>query len=109
MSGMLLIKKGISKIDFKIDKCEYKPGDIIRLECFIDNRECDKSIEAIKIKILKSINCLDSVKGRRIRRYNILYKQVHNSGVRKGVYEERTYELPLKNKLIMNNQIIPLD
>ncbi len=89
MSGMLLIKKGVSKIDLKIDKCEYKAGEIIKLQCIIDNRECDKSIEAIKIKLLKCINCIDPVKSRRIRRYNILYKQIHNSGIRKGVYEER--------------------
>ena len=79
------------------------------MRCFFDNRESERAIGDIKVKLMKCVKGIDPARGRRIRRYNILYRQEHQSGVPKGGYEERTFEIPLKVRKIVGNKIVKPD
>jgi hypothetical protein len=47
---MLVIDKGYSKISAKFEKDSYNVGEIAKVECFVDNTNCSKSIDYLKIK-----------------------------------------------------------
>jgi hypothetical protein len=64
MLGMLS-GKGKSNIVLKIDKAQYKPGEIIKLTCNIDNSESMKSISKIKVELLKCVDSIDPSTGKK--------------------------------------------
>ena len=61
----MLSGKGRSNIVLKIDKAQYKPGEIIKLICNIDNSESLKSISKIKVELFKCVNTIDPSSGKK--------------------------------------------
>ena len=105
LQGVFFTSKGLSRIEFKIDKCQYRPGDVIHLNALFDNRESDKPITSIKIKLMKCIKGLDPSRGRKIRRHNILYRKIITSTIQKGMLVETCFDIPLNPKKFINNQL----
>jgi hypothetical protein len=46
---MLILNSGTSKVQVNIEKDSYMPEEIIGMQAFVDNLNCDKDLKDIKV------------------------------------------------------------
>ena len=84
LQGTLFTNKGESKIEFKLDKSQYQPGETIHLTCDVDNSESEKNIWQIKFRFNKCVKGIDQNRGRRTKKQYLIYKHIHDKIIKKG-------------------------
>ncbi len=70
--GSLREDKGQTKVELKIDKQQYAPGESIKLTCNINNSDCEKSIKTTKVRLIRTISGIDIAKEKSIKKTDVL-------------------------------------
>jgi hypothetical protein len=105
LQGMLFSNKGESKIEVKLDKSQYHPGETVHITCDVDNSESEKSIWQIKFRFYKCVRGIDQNRGRRIKRQYLIFKHIHDKIIKKGESTRIEINMPLKIRKIVNNTV----
>lgn len=56
----LFFKNGSAKLDVTFDKDAYNPDETLHAVCKIDNSQCEKDINSVKITLRREIVCYAS-------------------------------------------------
>ena len=62
IKSLFLFKQGIAKASIQFEKDAYYPAEVARVKLFVDNKECEKDIERVKIKLVRLVTALSSNK-----------------------------------------------
>ncbi len=54
-----MFDEGIAYISAILDKDSYTVGDIVHVECFVNNTRCQKAIKCVKISLVRSLKGID--------------------------------------------------
>ena len=55
IKSFLIFKKGIAKASIKYERDTYYPTEDAKAQLIIDNSECEKDVERVKLKLVRQV------------------------------------------------------
>ena len=94
IKSFLIFKKGIAKASIKYERDTYYPTEDAKAQLIIDNSECEKDVERVKLKLVRQV--IGSLT--KSYRFKLKDKLMHVSypGFKAGETKEQELHLPLE-------------